>query len=122
MDDSLENRTTRVKRASLLTGMALGDLVLDKLLERGVWGELWRAVDSSRASPSNPGFILLQFLPVELQNSPRELKRVVDTFRAAQSLQHPNISPVYFLRNMNSWGYVIGMKYVDGVNLWDSGI
>jgi serine/threonine protein kinase len=47
------------------------------------------------------------------------MRRVVQTFRAVQALQHPHICPVYFLDEFPQFGQVLGMKFLDGLTLLD---
>lgn len=116
-DDSLENRATRINGICLAKDMVVGNLTLDKRLGKGGMGEVWRAVDPTRGDASNPGYVALKFVPREIQDSEREMRRVVETFRAVQALQHPNICPVYALQEISPFGQVLIMKYVDGMNL-----
>ncbi|MBL8890268.1 MAG: protein kinase [Planctomycetaceae bacterium] len=117
-EDKLENRPTRVANC-LEVGMYVGSHLLDKRLGKGGMGEVWRAVDPTRGDESSPGYLALKFLPQEIQDSPRELRRALETFRAVQALQHPNICPVYFLQEFPRFGHVLAMKFIDGMNLLD---
>ncbi|MBL8890269.1 MAG: SEL1-like repeat protein [Planctomycetaceae bacterium] len=117
-DDKLENRPTRVQKF-LESGMYVGSYLLDRPLGKGGMGEVWRAVDPTRGDESCPGYLALKFLPQEIQDSPRELRRALETFRAVQALQHPNICPVYFLQEFPRFGHVLAMKFIDGMNLLD---
>ncbi len=86
-EDDLSSRVTRVGLL-LEPGLQIGPYRLDKRLGKGGMGEVWRAIDPTRGDDENPGYVALKFLPREIQDSSRELRRALDTFRAVQALQH----------------------------------
>ncbi|NQV24743.1 MAG: protein kinase [Rhodopirellula sp.] len=105
---------TRTGRPLLRSGLKLGQVTLTEAIGKGGMGEVWKAFDATRDA-----HVALKFLPSEVQDSSREMRRVVQTFRAVQALQHPHICPVYFLEEFPSFGQVLGMKFIDGLTLVD---
>ncbi len=114
-EDDLSSRVTRVGLL-LEPGLQIGPYRLDKRLGKGGMGEVWRAIDPTRG---DPGWVALKFLPLELQGSPREMRRAFQTFEAVQALQHTNICPVYQLIKEGRYGPVLVMKYISGISLLD---
>jgi len=97
---------------SLERGLDVGSMRLEERLGRGGMGEVWKAFDPTRDS-----HVALKFLPHELQSSRREMRRVLETFQLVHALQHPHICPLYFLQDVPPYGYVLAMKFIDGISL-----
>jgi serine/threonine protein kinase len=102
-------------RNSLEPGQKLGTHFT---LERSLgMGEVWLASDSRRAFGDSSGLVALKFLPSVLSTSPRELRRVQETFAKVHSLKHEHICMTCDLMELADRGWVLVMEYFDCIGL-----
>jgi serine/threonine protein kinase len=98
--------------------MKLGThFTLVRSLGEGGMGEVWLASDSRRAFGDSSGLVALKFLPSVLSTSPRELRRVQETFAKVHLLKHEHICMTCDLTEMEDRGWVLVMEYFDGIGL-----
>jgi eukaryotic-like serine/threonine-protein kinase len=102
--------TSPAPRARDLTGAALGDFQVDRLLGRGGMGEVYLARQSSLNRE-----VALKVLRPDLTN-PLYLDRFEAEAWAAAKLNHPNIVHIYTLGVFDGLRF-IAMEYVQGTNL-----
>ncbi|NQV24253.1 MAG: SUMF1/EgtB/PvdO family nonheme iron enzyme, partial [Rhodopirellula sp.] len=100
-------------------GMEVHGLKLVRQLGAGAMGEVWLAIDPTRAGDDQAGYVAAKFLPPELQRVKREWKRVERVFCDVQGLQHPGICPVYQLHTNSLHGPCLVMKYIEAQTLME---
>ena len=66
-------------------------------LGRGGMGEVWKAIDHD----GEDRYVVLKFVPKELQGFEVQLRRVRETFKTVHRLNHENICPLYGMRRSN---------------------
>jgi serine/threonine protein kinase len=69
-----------------------GNFRLEKQLGRGGMGEAWKAFDETAER-----YVVLKFVPKEIQHVKEAMDSVKDSFKKVHSLQHQHICPVYGL-------------------------
>ncbi|MCL2303948.1 MAG: serine/threonine protein kinase, partial [Planctomycetaceae bacterium] len=101
------------KLEKLIPGNVLGDnFRLEFQLGRGGMGEVWKAYDLTADR-----FVVLKFVPKEIQHVQEAMDGVRDSFKKVHALQHKHICPVYGLFADPQHGYYLVMKYIDGMSL-----
>jgi serine/threonine-protein kinase len=96
-----------------LTGAALGDFQVERLLGRGGMGEVYLARQISLNRP-----VALKVLRPDLLTRPTYLSRFEAEAAAVAKLNHPNIVHVYTLGSVDGVRF-IAMEFVQGTNLRD---
>src|SRR5205085_3871780 len=95
-----------------LSGPAtLGDFRLVREVGRGGMGVVYEAEQLSLGRR-----VALKVLPFAATMDPRQLQRFHNEARAAASLEHPHIVPVYGVGSERSVHYY-AMKFIDGQSL-----
>ncbi len=85
---------------------------LEKQLGRGGMGEAWKAYDETADR-----YVVLKFIPKEVQHIQAAVDSVRDSFRKVHELQHQHICPVYGLFTDPDHGLYLAMKFIDGMPL-----
>lgn len=102
-----------VHNSFLTPGSRFGDnFTLKHQLGRGGMGEAWKAYDETADR-----YVVLKFVPKEIQHIQAAMDSVRGSFKKAHSLQHQHICPLYGLFTDPSHGLFVVMKFVDGVSL-----
>ncbi len=108
--------TTPSRDASPATGQltpsaTLGDFRIERELGRGGMGVVYEAEQLSVGRK-----VALKVLPYAAMLDKRQVTRFQNEARAAATLEHPNIVPVYFVGNERGV-YYYAMRLIDGKNL-----
>ncbi len=96
---------------SLLPSATLGDFRIERELGRGGMGVVYEAEQLSVGRK-----VALKVLPYAAMLDKRQVARFQNEARAAATLEHPNIVPVYFVGNERGV-YYYAMRLIDGKNL-----
>jgi eukaryotic-like serine/threonine-protein kinase len=94
-----------------LVGKTLGTYQILSLLGSGGMGEVYLAQDSRLERT-----LALKVLPTEWSSDQERMRRFVREARAASSLKHPNVAPIYEIGEWNGIQF-IAMEYVEGETL-----
>lgn len=95
---------------NLSAGMTLcGKYRLEREAGAGGMGVVWKAWDST-----GERWVALKFIPPEIRHSEGAMRQVKQAFQTIQTLNHPNICPVYGLEKDPDFGYFVVMKWLDG--------
>ena len=89
-----------------------GNFRLENILGRGGMGEAWKAYDLTAER-----FVVLKFVPKEIQHIKEAIDSVRDSFKKVHALQHQHICPVYGLFTDPAHGLYLVMKFIDGAPL-----
>ncbi|MCL2304884.1 MAG: serine/threonine protein kinase, partial [Planctomycetaceae bacterium] len=110
---SFDVAPVRRKPGGFAPGSVLGgNFRLEFQLGRGGMGEAWKAYDLTADR-----FVVLKFVPKEIQHVQEAMEGVRDSFRKVHELQHQHVCPVYGLFTDPQHGYYLVMKYIDGIPL-----
>lgn len=93
-------------------GRLNGMFRVEKRLGRGGMGEAWKAYDETADR-----YVVLKFIPQEIQHIQAAVDSVRDSFRKVHELQHQHICPVYGLFTDPDYGLYLVMKFIDGMPL-----
>jgi serine/threonine protein kinase len=97
------------RQGGALTGLVLEERFrVERFLARGATGLVYRGTDLSLDRP-----VAIKFLDRRYPSDPDVVHRFQREARAAASLDHPNIIPIYGVGEHRGWHYFV-MKYVDG--------
>lgn len=91
-----------------------GNFRLERPLGRGGMGVAWKAFDETAER-----YVVLKFVPKEIQNVTEAMNAVRESFRRVHALQHQHICPLYGLVDDFKAGLFLVMKFVDGLSLDD---
>lgn|GEM_PF-1564641 len=89
-------------------GCRLGNYELRSLLGRGAMGVVFKALE-----PSLQRLVAIKMLAPELAASPPARERFAREARVAASIQHPNVTTIFAVRETDGFTY-LAMEYVDG--------
>lgn len=106
------NNNSRTSVGQSLSPLAtLGDFRIERELGRGGMGVVYEAEQLSVGRK-----VALKVLPYAAMLDKRQVARFQNEARAAATLEHPNIVPVYFVGNERGV-YYYAMRLIDGKNL-----
>jgi eukaryotic-like serine/threonine-protein kinase len=89
----------------------LGSYELKALLGRGAMGVVFKALE-----PSLQRHVAIKVLAPELAASPAARERFAREARVAASIQHPNVTTIFAVRELDGFTY-LAMEYVEGACL-----
>ena len=93
------------------TGSTFAGYRIDALIGRGGMGEVYRA-----ENPRLGTWVALKLLAVDFSDSVESRERFIREARAAASLNHPNVIPVFDVDEFEDVPY-IAMRYIEGRDL-----
>lgn len=105
------NRSADSVGLSLSPSATLGDFRIEREIGRGGMGVVYEAEQLSVGRN-----VALKVLPYAAMLDKRQVARFQNEARAAATLEHPNIVPVYFVGNERGV-YYYAMRLIDGKNL-----
>lgn len=112
LDATEPSRNARTSLGQSLSPSAtLGDFRIERELGRGGMGVVYEAEQLSVGRK-----VALKVLPYAAMLDKRQVARFQNEARAAATLEHPNIVPVYFVGNERGV-YYYAMRLIDGKNL-----
>lgn len=91
-----------------MIGQTIGKYKIEKLIGAGGMGEVYLAVDTMLNRT-----VALKFLPRDIENRDRVVKRFLREAQATARLSHPNIATLYNVEQ-HEGRYFILMEYIDG--------
>ncbi|MGN1272968.1 MAG: serine/threonine protein kinase, partial [Thermoguttaceae bacterium] len=105
-----ENVSNDFELQALIEGMTLcGKYRLESEAGAGGMGVVWKAWDST-----GERWVALKFVPPEIRHSEGAMRQVKQAFQTIQTLNHPNICPVYGLEKDPDFGYFAVMMWLEG--------
>ena len=94
-----------------MIGSTLGNYKILEKLGEGGQGTVYKAIDSKLGRT-----LVIKVLPAELTSKEANLKRFEREARLASALDHPNISTIFDLNEINGIHF-IAMQYIEGRNV-----
>jgi len=102
-----------VNAGALAPGARLGPYVIDRLLDRGMMGEVYRATDSTLNRS-----VAIKVLPAPLVDDPERQSRFRREAKLLAALNHPNIAHIHGFEESTGIAALV-MELVDGPTLAD---
>ena len=100
------------RRHEDLTGVTLGDFVIEQKLGEGGMGVVYRAHDHSLRRT-----VALKFMRLDARGDDDRQARFLREARAAAKLDHENIARVFAVSTDETYGAVIVLEYIEGQSL-----